>query len=153
MPKTSSVLDAQARLAQAVKERKEAVCVAPTFPGKPSDYRYVPERCVPKAKRARDGPKKYKVVRIHADDVEQARKYLDYMTTQNSSTPMSTTLYAKLNVVLPNIVASVLATASRVKHAVLIDRIDACSKLYEINVNTTIVRVFVCEMLVALTNA
>ena len=39
-------------IARDIQRRKQSLCVAPEFPGSPSDYTYTPEKCTPKRRGA-----------------------------------------------------------------------------------------------------
>ena len=64
---------ASVRLRHAIEERRNAVCVAPEFPGNPDDYKYI-EKCI--LKKQSRSPPQHKLVRIHRDDIKQAKEHL-----------------------------------------------------------------------------
>ena len=88
------------------------------------------------------------MLRIHADDVEQAREYIASHSIPKGELVMSTII--NINGAQPSVLADVLASTLRAKQPDLVKRIDMCAKGYDIHKNLTTLRIMICQTMIKL---
>lgn len=123
-------------LARQLQRRRNEVCVPPEFPGTPDDYRYVPERCVPRRprpsgeRRSRPGKLTRSGVRTELEVVRAVLR----TTQQRSQVPEFTDMrnarefvveYRKLVIKASDLFRAMIQRSARAAHPDPVARFEA----------------------------